>query len=417
MEKNEEAKKSDLKKDVLRLADRLQREGKLPLVEIHILRSTAGELYNRGFNGRHKEITIGGVPRARFSSQSIKHPVRFNYESELECRTRMLPEIIKEKVLERLDEIGFADTDFACDVCNNVIDKSSPKDKKKKKKDSPYLTPQVLAYCEADLDAMVNAVLDTLKNSTGKVADDVKKIREVLAISASVRPVKNSVALFGRFCTDTSMDTIASSVQMNHPFSINPIAGDYDDHSTVDDYLAMSGILLDSDNGNKDGGGAGYLGTTDISSNVYYQYSSVTTRILFENLYRGSDISDERTEEILEEVKRLAVMMIKDYIFTLPTAMQNSMASYPIPSVVYITVGDKVHPLTMDASFERAIIGTATNSVADQGVRRMMDAIDCAANGSFAINDYKGRYWISDLYNDVPDGVTRIAVKDIPSIL
>ena len=41
------------------IADNLQNSGKLPLVEVHILRSTGGEMYNRGFNGRHKTLTVG----------------------------------------------------------------------------------------------------------------------------------------------------------------------------------------------------------------------------------------------------------------------------------------------------------------------------------------------------------------------
>ena len=84
------------------IADNLQNSGKLPLVEVHILRSTGGEMYNRGFNGRHKTLTGGGTVRNRFSSQSEKHAIRYQWEDRLNTRTRLLPEIVRQEVKNQL---------------------------------------------------------------------------------------------------------------------------------------------------------------------------------------------------------------------------------------------------------------------------------------------------------------------------
>lgn len=399
--------------DQHRLAGSLQKEGKLPLIEIHILRPTGGEMFNRGFNGRHKELTVGGVPRARFSSQCLKHPIRFEYETEDACRTRMLPEIIMKKVLERLPGEGISDEAHAVDLCSKIISGTTKDDKTGYNK-----MKQIAAFGENDIDMFVDAVIDVLKSGEEKIEDEVKAVQEKMKETADSRNIDEITALFGRMSTDTSLATVYSAVQMNHAYAINPLAGDYDDYTAVDDYMALSGIIFDNSDSDGDTkkSQTGFMDTSDIASNVYYQYASVTTRILFENLYRGHDISDETTENILARTKELALQFIRDFIFTLPGAKQNAMASRPVPSVVYITVGDKVYPMTLDSIFEKSVIGTGSESTADIGVRRMKKAIGDVMTGAFAINNYKGQYWLSNDYS-APDGVTSIAVNALESIM
>ena len=108
---------------------------------------------------------------------------------------------------------------------------------------------------------------------------------------------------------------------------------------------------------------------------------------------------------------------MRDFIFTLPGAKQNSNASYGLPTCVYITVGTKVYPMTMDRVYEKAVIGTEESSVADQAVARMLKAVEQAHDGAFAVNDYEGQYWISDRNDAIPDYVKKATVKDLMEIL
>ena len=198
---------------------------------------------------------------------------------------------------------------------------------------------------------------------------------------------------------------------MNHAYSVNPVAGDYDDFTAVDDYAEKMGIVISDEDAEKSGQklGAGMMQTTDIASNVYYQYASVCERILFENLCQGRDF-DDKTNEI-------TVRFVKDFIFTLPGAKQNSNASYGLPTCVYITVGTKVFPMTMDSAYEKTIIGTEESSVADQAVARMLKAVEQAHDGAFAVNSYAGQYWMSDRDDAIPDYLQKIAVKDLADVL
>lgn len=135
-------------KEVKNIAEELQNSGKLPLVEVHILRPTGGEMYNRGFNGRHKTLTVGGTVRNRFSSQSDKHAIRYQWEDRLNTRTRLLPEIVRQGVKSQLESATEEDLTFADGLVNELFSKQS-----KTKKGIGLTTAQVHALSEYDVEA------------------------------------------------------------------------------------------------------------------------------------------------------------------------------------------------------------------------------------------------------------------------
>ena len=81
------------------------------LVEVHMLQNHAPSNLNRDDSGSPKEAVFGGFKRARISSQCLKRTVRrsdvFSEKMAgiLGTRTRMLPELVKNRLLEKgLDE-------------------------------------------------------------------------------------------------------------------------------------------------------------------------------------------------------------------------------------------------------------------------------------------------------------------------
>lgn len=398
------------------IADNLQNSGKLPLVEVHILRSTGGEMYNRGFNGRHKTLMVGGTVRNRFSSQSEKHAIRYQWEDRLNTRTRLLPEIVRQEVKRQLGEASEEELTFADGLVNALFSSQT-----KAKKGIGLTTAQVHALSEYDVKAITDAIVREVRNPNHKkIADVAAELRAELEKSAGDRKLDVVTAMFGRMSTESLLSTVYSAVQMNHAYSVNAVAGDYDDFTAVDDYAEKMGIVISDEDAEKSGQklGAGMMQTTDIASNVYYQYASVCERILFENLCQGRDFDDpEVIKEVLNKTKEITARFVKDFIFTLPTAKQNSNASYSMPECVYITVGTKVYPMTMDNAYEQAIIGTEENSVANQAVARMLRAVGQAHNGAFAVNGYSGQYWISDRNDAIPDYLNKISVKDLAGVL
>lgn len=398
------------------VADNLQNSGKLPLVEVHILRPTGGEMYNRGFNGRHKTLTVGGTVRNRFSSQSDKHAIRYQWEDRLNTRTRLLPEIVRQEVKNQLGNASEEEMDFADGLVDALFSSQT-----KVKKGIGLTTAQIHALSEYDVKAITDAVVGEARNPNHKnPAASAAELRTALEKNADSRRLDVVTALFGRMSTESLLSTVYSAVQMNHAYSVNAVSGDYDDFTAVDDYAEKMGIVISDEDAEKSGQklGAGMMQTTDIASNVYYQYSSICERILFENLCRGRDLDDHAAiESALKETKEITARFTKGFIFTLPGARQNSNASYGMPACVYITVGTKVYPMTMDNVFEKAVIGTEESSVVDQAVARMLKAVGQAHNGAFAVNDYSGQYWISDRADAIPDYVKKATVKDLMAIL
>ena len=403
-------------RSIRNVADNLQNSGKLPLVEVHILRPTGGEMYNRGFNGRHKTLTVGGTVRNRFSSQSDKHAIRYQWEDRLNTRTRLLPEIVRQEVKNQLGNASEEDLAFADGLVNALFSSQS-----KTRKGIGLTTAQVHALSEYDVGAITDAIVGEVCNPNHKnPAASAAELRTALEKNADSRRLDVVTALFGRMSTESLLSTVYSAVQMNHAYSVNPVAGDYDDFTAVDDYAEKMGIVISDEDAEKSGQkiGAGMMQTTDIASNIYYQYTSVCERILFENLCQGRDLDDpEVIKEVLHKTKEITAKFVKDFIFTLPGAKQNSNASYGLPTCVYITVGTKVFPMTMDSAYEKTIIGTEESSVADQAVARMLKAVEQAHDGAFAVNDYSGQYWISDRDDPIPNYLKKIAVKDLAEML
>lgn len=398
------------------VADNLQNSGKLPLVEVHILRPTGGEMYNRGFNGRHKTLTVGGTVRNRFSSQSDKHAIRYQWEDRLNTRTRLLPEIVRQEVKSQLGEASEEELTFADGLVDALFSSQT-----KVKKGIGLTTAQIHALSEYDVKAITDAVVGEVRNPDHKSpSSSAAELRTALEKSADDRKLDTVTALFGRMSTESLLSTVYSAVQMNHAYSVNAASGDYDDFTAVDDYAEKMGIVISEEDAEKSGQklGAGMMQTTDIASNTYYQYASVCERILFENLCRGRNLDDPAViQSILQATNEITARFVKDFIFTLPGAKQNSNASYGLPTCVYITVGTKVYPMTMDSVYEKAVIGTEESSVADQAVARMLKAVEQAHDGAFAVNDYEGQYWISDRNDAIPDYVKKATVKDLMEIL
>lgn len=392
--------------EIRKLADSIKDQ--LPLVEVHILRPTSGELLNRDFHNRHKTITLGGTRRARVSSQSIKHAIRVKLEAEDKdsTQTRALPQIIK----KRLKSDGASE--YAMDIVDKIFDKN---ELNKKSQSLGTLTSQINAITIHDTDAFVQAVYDAEKQYPSDIKKAATVARKVLTDSADTRRLSPLTALLGRMATSPLMSDVESAVEMGHAYGVSRYAGDIDDYTACDDYLAQMGIITgDKEDTSVRQAGSAFMDTSDISSTTYYEYVSISERILFENLCRGRKLEDR--DEILKLTKDYTSRFIKELVFTLPTAKQHTMATHAEPDVVYITTGVGVYPQTMDGAFERAVSGDEERSVSDRAVERLKEKIADRRDGAFAVNAYSSEWWISDRY-DAPDGVEELTVRDLDRIV
>lgn len=418
----------NLRIEIKKVSDQLVQEQKLPLYEMHILRATGGEMLNRGFNGRHKTLVVGGVPRYRVSSQSKKHAVRMRKVTDVNCQTRYFPYILKQKLNESVQDPA------AEALINSIVEaifKDSLNDKKSKKKSADALTTkQVIKISAIDVDAFTDIILDKMKHHSqddestdAKREAKAKKIaeecRSILEQSANSRQLDESEAVYGRMSTDNALSTVYSAVHVNHAYSVNPTAGDYDDFTATDDYLTNYLAQFGTDEDTKQIG-SGHMNCVDIGSNVYYEYASLSTRIVFENLMQGRSIDEDTIKWALKKTYELTEEFIVSYAMTLPSAKQNSMATYAEPMVLYMTRGTGVYPRTFDSAFEKAIIGTDVESTGEQAKRRLLSAIEKGMSGAFAVNEYDGQYWFSDGEEDLSrynGKVQACSLRDVKKIV
>ncbi len=78
---------------------------RLPFLTVHTLTALPWHNLNRDENGSPKQLTEGGVTRARLSSQSLKRAARIGFERSTECaeasvRTKTVPALVVKRVEE-----------------------------------------------------------------------------------------------------------------------------------------------------------------------------------------------------------------------------------------------------------------------------------------------------------------------------
>lgn len=404
---------------IITISRKLQAEGKLPLIEIHTLRPVAAALMNCDMNGRQKTINIGGVTRNRLSSQCIKFAIRSEALDSDDWQTRFFPEMIAGKVKEKLTASGDTDkVDLGIEVAKMIFDKT------KTTKGGEAITSQILRLADSEVDAHVDVICDKVREA--KEGTELKKIleqcrKDLAAVVAKARLTPN-IALFGRMATTDGVDTIYAAAQFGHAYGINPAQGDYDDFVATDDYIRMAGIVMDETTPGAQQTGTAILQTRDIGADVFYEYGNVSTNVLFENLMKGRDLTDEVVEETLQQVYNVTKDLARAFISIYPVAHKNTMVSAPEPAAVCICRSTRKPIRTFDMAFEKPIYGRENESVAEQGVKRMIEEIDNAMHGTFFDPEapYDGVYlMVSDMYEDIaiPEDVTKAAVKDIRNII
>lgn len=383
------------------LINKLQNEGFLPLIQVHILRPVGPGCLNRDNNQRQKTITIGGTRRIRISSQCKKHAIRNLHHTQWNERTTGIVDLMVSYAKNKDDALSVEQIDKIKAIVAEVFGAKPKKNDKEK-----LLTPQLITYSEQDIDAIYSAIIEAIDDEKKNAVARVKKI---LIESQKTRGVSEDIALYGRFSTSEGLDTIYSATHFNHSYGINEMAGDIDDFTAIDSFLSV----LDDETG------AGHLNSKDINGSILYEYANVSLRTLFENLYRDDiEMADKmnsafeandnnRIKDLLQDLYSVVGRFIYDVVIVVPEGMQNSMATYSEPLCAFVTVGAKVYPRTYDTSFLRAI-----DSEKDALSTFKKAAVE-EERGAFACNEYLKTYYISNSTEYVPDNTNPMSLKGV----
>ena len=209
------------------------------LFEIHMIKNYPPTNLNRDETGAPKTCVFGGVTRGRISSQCLKRTWRTSElfkaeigEDKLGVRTRKLPEMVAEKLLE----MGVA-PDYV-EAVKPRISGFGNKDGKETKDGST--TAQMIFFAPQDVEAVALAVKEKL--DACRTVKDVEKIKskdlQASVSNSEIRPVTLDIALFGRMVTSDAFRDVEAAMQVAHAISTNKVSVESDFFTAMDDLLS-----------------------------------------------------------------------------------------------------------------------------------------------------------------------------------
>lgn len=368
------------------------------LYEIHMLKNYPPTNLNRDEYGAPKTCYFGGVNRGRISSQCLKRTWRtssvFQQEigaENLGIRTRKLPELVGEKLLEM--GVDAKNVELIVPKISGFGTKEGAENKK-----GSY-TAQVIFFGPQDIQAAAEAVKDIL--------DDCKSEKEIKALKgkdlqaavkgAKDRAVTLDIALFGRMVTSDAFRDVEAGMQVAHAISTNKVAMESDYFTAMDDLLRGE---------TTDESGAAMIGDIDYNSSCYYIYASLDTDVLRENL-KDADNADEI-------IAKAIPALLRTMAFTNPTGKQNSFAGHVLPGAVLVECKKVKIPTSMVNAFVEPVRGGGRDLLGNSIEKLAQEADSIAKN--FGLPVEKRIWFCVEKYDMAPVYDTHVC-KTFPELV
>lgn len=325
-------------------------------LQIHSLTSYPASLLNRDDAGFAKRIPFGGASRTRISSQCLKrHWRRYKGEGslrDLQLDGEPVPFAVRSRrtfekhVFDRLraeevsEEIAEAITRALMDA---VLQKSERAAAREAEGEGDGLrTGQVIVLGRPEVDFLFEQARQIARET-----DDPKKAKAAVEALFKGEAKKNlealrlgaglDAALFGRMVTSDILARTDAPVHVAHAFTVHEEAAETDYFSAVDD-LAQEAAET----------GSGHIGTSELTSGLFYGYVAVDVPQLVSNL-EGCPVEDwgKADRELAAEVLERLVHMVATVS---PGAKLGSTAPHSYAHLVLTEAGD-AQPRTLANAF------------------------------------------------------------------
>lgn len=338
-------------------------------IQIHTLTSYPGTLLNRDDVGFAKRLPFGGVTRTRVSSQCLKRhwrtfggehalsslkdgadPVELSTRSRRTFQQFVVEPLVDEGVSR---ELALAATEAVMvevlgESAKAKKAKADAKDKKKEGEENEELpllaTGQITVLGKPELDfflAEARAIAEAA-GSPEDVAKEAKK-RFTKEWSKNLNGLRQAAgldaALFGRMVTSDKLARADAAVHVAHAFTVHAEQAETDYFAAVDDLLQ---------GGDDPQLGSGHIGTTELTSGLFYSYVVVDVAQLVSNL-EGCDpkawTSADRT--LAADVVSSLVQLVSRVS---PGAKKGSTAPYAYSHLTLVEAG-AAQPRTLANAF------------------------------------------------------------------
>lgn len=244
-------------------------------IEFHILQSFPVTCLNRDDVGAPKSAIVGGVLRARVSSQAWKRQVRLalkDFEVGLGNRTKHISNLIKSECLK------LGATDEQANLCGKKIESIFVKDSDKEDAKSDTLLflsnkdIQTLATAFAEEGFIPEKVIK--QNESKKQAKEIEKL--IGKINYSIDAL--DIALFGRMVALAAELNIEAAASFSHAISTHKAVNE------VEFFTAMDDIQSESESGSS------HMGSLEFNSATYYRYISLDLGQLVQTMGGDDDL-------------------------------------------------------------------------------------------------------------------------------
>ena len=331
-------------------------------VQLHLLTSYPPANLNRDDLGRPKTAMMGGEPRLRISSQSLKRAWRTSsvFESALAghigTRTKAMGATIFNKLydkgIKQKEAIAWAKliaAQFGKLKTLTVAEKRKLKalnENERLEKELEETEIEQLAHFSPEERLLIDSLVAALaERNTKPESDDLALLRRNHSAA--------DIALFGRMLASTPMFNTEAAAQVAHAISVHSITVEDDYFTAVDDL-----------NRAEDGAGAAHLGETEFAAGLFYLYLCIDKELLIGNLSGNKDLADKTLGALIECAATIA-----------PTGKQNSFASRARASYILCETG-KQQPRSLSVAFLKPVPRGDMLTAAITRMRTTMENMD-----------------------------------------
>ena len=304
-------------------------------IQLHILTSYPPANLNRDDLGRPKTAMMGGQPRLRVSSQSLKRAWRTSdiFESALKGHVGTRTKEMGVKIFKSLQEKGVGKKDameWAKQIAEQFGKLKKPTDPKKLKElgEADRVKAEM---AELEIEQLAHFspeelhLIDILIERKSKPEDaDLALLRQ--------QHTAADIALFGRMLASKPLFNTEAAAQVAHAISVHSVVVEDDFFTAVDDL-----------NNGEDDSGAAHLGETEFAAGLFYLYLCIDKTLLIKNLSGNEDLANKTLAALIESAATVS-----------PTGKQNSFASRARASYVLCETGNQ-QPRSLSVAFLKPV--------------------------------------------------------------
>lgn len=317
-------------------------------LQLHLLTSYPPACLNRDDLNRPKSAIMGGIPRLRISSQSLKRAWRTSedFENALKGHKGTRTKRKGVKIYEALKQVEGIKEKDAKAWAQAIAARFG---KLKGKKDNEPLNDleiEQLAHFSPEEERAIDALIEILsKDKRAPNESELDLLRKEHKAA--------DIALFGRMLADRPDCNTEAACQVAHALTVHRAAVEDDFFTAVDDL-----------NDHSEDAGSAHMGEQDFGAGLFYQYVCIDRDRLHQNLDGDENLTKRAIHALIEAAATVA-----------PTGKQNSFGSRAWAYYILAEKGSR-QPRSLSLAFMKPIREGDMLSDAVEALVRMRDNLD-----------------------------------------